>query len=33
MQPESTGDSHVTFLVRHLADNHLCDDKFRWWLE
>ena len=28
-----TRDYHVTFLSRHPADKHLCDDVFRWWPE
>ena len=28
-----TGDYHVTFLLRHPADKHLCNDKSRWWRE
>ena len=33
MEPENTGDYHVTFLARHPDDKHLCDDKARWWPE
>ena len=33
MNPSHTGDYHVTFLSRHLDDNHLCDDVDRWWSE
>jgi len=28
-----TGDHHVTFLFRHPADKHLCDDVAHWWPE
>ena len=28
-----TGDYHVTFLSRHPADKHLCDDNARCWHE
>ena len=28
-----TGDYHVTFLSRHLADKNLCDDAANWWSE
>ena len=28
-----TGDYHVTFLSRHPVNNHICDDKARWWTE
>ena len=30
MQPEPTGDYHVTFLAMHPDDKHVCDDKSRW---
>ena len=30
MQPEPTGDYHVTFLAIHPDDKHVCDDKSRW---
>ena len=33
MQPETSGDYHVSFLARHPADKHLCDEKDRWWPE
>ena len=28
MEPPTTGDYHVTFLSRHLSNNHLCDVTF-----
>ena len=31
MDSSHAGDYHVTFLSRHLDDNHLCDDLARWW--
>ena len=32
MEPQTTGDYHVTFLSSHSSDNHLCNDNSRWWL-
>ena len=31
MESETTGDYHVTFLLRHPSDNNLYDDEARWW--
>ena len=28
-----TGDYHVTFISRHPAIEHICDDVSRWWSE
>ena len=33
MEPKTTSNYHVTFLVRHPNDKNLCDDKARWWPE
>ena len=33
MQPDTTGDYHITFLARHPDDKYLCDDKERQWPE
>ena len=27
------GDYHITYLSRHPADKHLCDNAARWWPE
>ena len=33
MRPDTTGGCHVTFFARHPDDNHLCDNRVRWWSE
>ena len=31
MEPPTTGNYHVTFLLCNPSDNHLCDDTSCWW--